>query len=45
MNFFPKPYTRSRKKIQVELDLADYATKSVLKKKTGVDISDFAKKV
>ena len=32
MSFFLKPYIRSKKKIKVELDLANYATKCDLKK-------------
>ena len=40
---FPEPYTRSKNKIKVELDLSYYATKPGLKIATGVQISDFAK--
>ena len=43
MSYFPEP-VHSKNKIKVELDLANYATKSDLKKATGVDTSDFAKK-
>ena len=44
MNYYPEPsYTRNN--IKVELDLSNYATKSEVKKATGVDISEFAKKV
>ena len=41
---FPEPHTHSKNKIETELDLSNYATKSDLKKETGVDTSDFAKK-
>ena len=34
----------SRNKIEIELDLSNYVTKSDLKNGAGVDISDFAKK-
>ena len=34
-----------KKKIEVVLDLSNYATKSDLKNATGVDISQFAEKV
>ena len=44
MSYFPEPYTGSKNKIKVELDLSYYATKSNLKNATGVDTSDFAKK-
>ena len=43
MNYFPKPYT-NKNKIEVELDLPNYETKSDLKNATGVDISQFAKR-
>ena len=42
--FFPEPHTHSKNKIETELDLFRYATKSDLKNETGVDTSDFAKK-
>ena len=44
MSYFPD--TNSKTKIEVELDLSNYATKSDLKNATGVDVdtSDFAKK-
>ena len=42
ISYFLRPYTRSKKK--VELDLPNYATKSDLKITTGVDTSNFAKK-
>ena len=44
MSYFLEPYTRSRKKIKVELDLSNYATKSNLKSATFAVTSDFAKK-
>ena len=44
MSYFAKPYTSSRNKIKVELDLSKYARKSYLKSATGVDTSKFAKK-
>ena len=31
MNYLPEPYTRSKSKIKIELDLANYAIKSDLK--------------
>ena len=44
MSYFPEPYTRSRNKIEVELDLSKNLTKSDLKMQlTGNDTSDFAK--
>ena len=42
-NYFPEPRTRNTK--EVELDLANYATKSDLKNATGADTSKLAKKV
>ena len=44
MSYFP-PYGRSKNKIEVELNLSNYATKSDLKNATGVDTSQFAKKM
>ena len=44
ISYFPEPYTSSKNKIEVELDLASYAAKSDLKNKANVDISKFAKK-
>ena len=42
---FPKPYFHSKKKkIEVELDLSNYATKSDLQNAAAADISDFARK-
>ena len=43
MSYFPL-YGNSKNKIEVELDLPNYATKSDLKTATGVDTSQFAKK-
>ena len=45
MSFFPEPYTHSKNKIKVELDLSNYATKSDLKNATCVDTSQFVTKV
>ena len=42
---FSEPCTRSKNKIKFELDLSNYATKFHLKSSTGVDTSNFAKKV
>ena len=42
--YFPKPKSLGEN-MKVELDLSNYATKTDLKKTTGVDTSDFAKKV
>ena len=39
MSYFPEPYTHSKNKLKVELDLYNYATKSDLKSATGVDTS------
>ena len=44
MSYFP-PYIHSKNKIEVELDLSNYATKSDLKNAAGVDTSRFAKKM
>ena len=43
MSYFPA-YSHSKNKIKVGLHLSNYATKSDLKKATGVDTSQFAKK-
>ena len=45
MSYFPVPYTYSKNKIEVELDLANYATRSDLKNATSIETSQFAKKV
>ena len=42
--YFPKP-KYLRRKVKVELDLSNRATKVDLKNKTGLQSSDFAKKV
>ena len=45
MSYFAIPYTCSKNKIKVELDLANFATKSYFKKTAiSVDTSEFAKK-
>ena len=43
MSYYP-PYRSSSNNIQVELDLANYATKTDLKNITRVDVSSFASK-
>ena len=43
MSYYP-PYRSSSNNIQVELDLANYATKTDLKNITHVDVSSFASK-
>ena len=43
MSYYP-PYRRSRNNIKVELDLANYATKTDLNNITHVDVSSFASK-
>ena len=43
MNYF-QPYSHSKNKMEVELDLFNYATKSELKIATGVDTSKIVKK-
>ena len=45
MSCFPEPHTHSKSKIEGELDLANYVTKSDLKNSAGVDTFEFAKKV
>ena len=44
MGYFP-PYSYSKKKKEVELDMSDYATKSDFKNATGADTSQFANKI
>ena len=44
MGYFPL-HSHSKNKIEVELDLSNYATKSNLKNVTVVDISQFAKRM
>ena len=41
---FSEPHTHSKNKIEVELDLANYATKSDLKNATNVETSIFSNK-
>ena len=43
MSYFP-PYSHSRNKMEVKLDLSNYATKSDLNSATGADASQFTKK-
>ena len=43
MSYFLATHTLSKNKIEIELDLSNYATKSNLKNAAGVDTSDFAK--
>ena len=45
MSYFLEPYTRSKKKIKVELEFSNYARKSDLKNAAGVDTLKFAKRV
>ena len=42
--YFPE-LKSSGKRVKVELDLSNYATKADLKNATGVDTSEFSKKV
>ena len=42
--YFPEPKS-SGGKVKFELDFSNYATKADLKNTTGVDTSEFAKKV
>ena len=44
ISYFLEPHTHSKNKIEVELDLSNYATKSELKNAAGNNTSDFAKK-
>ena len=43
--YFPKPYEPFGGDINVKIDLSNYATKTDLKKATGVDSSKLAAKV
>ena len=45
MVYYSEPHNYGRTKIKVELDLSNYATKPKVKKATGVDTSDFRKKL
>ena len=44
MNYFAEPYSHGRKKIKVELDSSNCATKSDLEGEIGINTSKFAKK-
>ena len=44
MSYFPEPYTRSKNKIKVDLDLSNNSTKDDLKNVIGVEASYFSKK-
>ena len=44
MNCFLEPYTRSKNKIYVKIDLSNNLTKSDLKNATGFNTPDFPKK-
>ena len=41
ISYFSEPYTGSKNKIKIKLDLSNYETKSDLKNATSVDTSDF----
>ena len=43
MSYFPELFT-NKNKLEVELDLSNYANKSDLKNATGADTLQFAKK-
>ena len=43
MSYFPEPHTHSKNKIEVELDLSNYATKSDSENATSSVTSKFAK--
>ena len=43
MSNFPEPHTHSKNKIEFELDLSNYATKSDSENATGFDTPKFAK--
>ena len=45
VTYFSEPYTRSKSKMKLELDLSNYAIKSELKNTTGVDTSALAKTI
>ena len=40
--YFSRPYSHSKNKVNAELDLSNYVTKSDVKKPAGVDLSKFA---
>ena len=43
MSNFPEPHTHRKNKIEFELDLSNYATKSDSENATGFDTTKFAK--
>ena len=45
MHYFPEPYSYNKNKINVQLDLSNYATKFDLKRATDADTSKFSKEV
>ena len=45
MSYFAEPYTHSKSKSKVELDLLDYLMKADLKSATGTNTSNFLKKL
>ena len=45
MTHFPEPFDYTFKKLSLELNLVSYATKSALKKKTGINAWKFVKKL
>ena len=45
MIYLPETHAHSEDKVEVELDLANYASKSELKNVTVIDTSDFTKKL
>ena len=44
MSYYPEPYTRSKIKIKMQLNLSNYACKSDLEIATSVNTSNFDKK-
>ena len=44
ISYFPKPYSHSRNKINVELDLSTYATNFELSKLSNIIVNDVIKK-
>ena len=45
INYFSEPYNHNKNKLEVELGFSNYATKSDLKNPTGVDTSEFFKRI
>ena len=45
VTYFPGPYTYTKNRIKLEVDLSNYVTKLDIKSLTGVNTSGFAKKV